>query len=156
MRKLAVVLIAVLPGVMACNEAPRPVTVIEDGCLTGSGAQFVLTDLERAEPHPLVKHQPIAGARARATTEAYMLSDVDEKLTHLVGKRVRVVGEADVADVAEIRHISPYMRVQKVASSDRTPAVNDLGVLRFEVRRLRVRSVSPTGDDCTTEFRSRA
>ena len=155
-RSIALFLIALMPGVVACNEAPRPVTIIDDGCLTASGAEFVLTDLERAAPHPSLTHEGVVGGRPRSTTEAYMLVGADEKLTNLVGKRVRVVGEADPAQVAEIHQMSPKVRGRAVGSSESTPSVSDYGVLRLEVHRLRVTSVNPTGDDCTAEFRRRA
>lgn len=155
-KTIALLLIALLPAVAACNEAPRPVTIIEDGCLTASGLQFVLTDLERAEPHPSLQHQRALGTRPRPTTEAYMLVGADEKLTTMVGKRVRVVGEADPAQVAEIHQISPKVTVRTVGSKDVHPMVSDYGVLRFEVHRLRVTSANPTGDDCSAEFRRRA
>ena len=143
-RLIALLVIALMPVVSACNEAPRPVTVIEDGCLTASGSQFVLTNLERGNAYP------------RPTTEAYMLEGADDELTRFVGKRVRVVGEADPAQVAEIHQMSPKVRIRPVGSNDSTAAVGDYGVLRLEVHRLRVTSVNPTGDDCSAEFRRRA
>ena len=155
--KIGLLFIALLPTIAACGETPRSVTIIEDGCLTASGSQFVLTDFERAEPHASLKHQRIIGTRPRSTTEAYFLVDADDKLTNLVGKRVRVVGETDpAAQVAEFHQMSPKIRVRPVGSNDLTPAVSDYGVLRFEVHRLRVTSVNPTGDDCSAEFRHRA
>ena len=154
--KIGLLLIALLPAVGACSETPRPVTIIEDGCLTASGSQFVLTDLERAEPHPSLNHQRLVGTRPRSTTEAYVLVGADEKLTNMVGKRVRVVGEANPAQVAEFHQVSPKVRIRTVGSSDLAPAVSDYGVLRFEVHRLRVTSANPTGDDCSAEFRHRA
>lgn len=154
--KIGLLFIALLPTVAACGETPPAVTIIEDGCLTASGSQFVLTDLERAEPHPSLSHQRTIGTRPRSTTEAYLLVDADDKLTKLVGKRVRVVGEADPAQVAEFHQMSPKVRIRTVGSNDLTAAVSDYGVLRFEVHRLRVTAVNPTGDDCSAEFRHRA
>jgi hypothetical protein len=155
MRKsVPLLLIAMLPaGLTACTKAPRPITIIEDGCLTASGSQYVLTDLERAEPHPSLSHQPTGGTRPRPTTEAYMLGGADEKLSNLVGKRIRVVGEADPAQVAEIHQMAPKVRSRMARSNDVAPAVSDYGVLRLEVHRLRVTSAYPTGDDCSAELR---
>jgi hypothetical protein len=155
-KRIVVSFIAVLPAIIACSEAPRPVAISEDGCLTASGSQFVLTDLERAEPHPSLRHERPVGTRPRPTTEAYVLVGADEKLTNMVGKRVRVVGEADPAQVAEIHQMSPTVRVRAVGSKDLHPTVREYGVLRFEVHRLRVTSLNPTGDDCSAEFRRRA
>jgi hypothetical protein len=155
-RSVGLFLVGLLPVVVACNHAPRSVAIIEDGCLTASGSQFVLTALERAERHPSLSHERIIGTRPRPTTEAYMLIGDDEKLTNLVGTRVRVVGEADPMQVAEIHHMSPKVRIRRPGSSAVTPAVTDHEVLRLEVHRLRVTSVNPTGDDCTAEFQRAA
>ncbi len=84
-----------------------------------------------------------------------MLIGADERLAPLVGRRVRVVGEADPAQVAEILQMSPKVPIGTSGSNDVKPAVGDYGVLRLEVHRLRVTSATPTGDDCTAEFRRR-
>ena len=154
--KIGLLFIALLPTVAACSETPRPVTIVEDGCLAASGSQFVLTDLERAEAHPSLGQQRTIGTRPRSTTEAYLLVEADDELTNMIGKRVRVVGEVDPAQVAEFHQMSPKVRIRAVGSNDLTPAVSDYGVLRVEVHRLRVTAVDPTGDDCSAEFRHRA
>ena len=161
MFRILVVLITVLLLVATgCTGKTLPaVTVIEDGCLTASGDRFVLTDLESGEPHPSLKHNWTA-TRPRPTTEAYVLEGDDDPLRNLVGRRVRVVGEAVPEQIVEIHQMSPRVRVRPantpVGAEGVTPAVGDYAVLRLEVHRLRVMSAYPTGDDCTTEFRHRA
>jgi hypothetical protein len=139
----------------ACSPQPLAITIYEDGCVTGSGTQFVLTDLVPGERDPRLTHERTTAAAARPTTEAYLLVGADEQLRDLAGRRARIVGEAYPAEVVEIRSLSPLVR----ASSGQTPTgttggnggTPKVGVeehVRFELHRLRVISATPTGDDC--------
>ena len=127
-------------AVAACRgaeEVPEP--IIQTGCLTGSEGQFVLTDLEPGN----TETQP------SATTETYQLvGNVDELRQH-VGKQVRVTGEAEQADVVEARESTPP--TPTATTGDGKPQVSTQSQTRVEVSRLRVSSVTPTGDDCAEQ-----
>jgi hypothetical protein len=144
-------LLAPLIAMTGCADSrPRPVTILTDGCVTASGDQYVLTDLEPGEAEPSLQRGRI-GSRPYPTTEAYVLIGADQQLRTLVGRRVRVAGEASPAQIAEIRMLSPLVRVgprRTVATSGMSPKVGVQEVLRMEVHRLRVISASPTGDSC--------
>jgi hypothetical protein len=155
-RSVAFLLAAAL-WTAGCGESqPPPVTIIDDGCITAAGDQFVLTDLEPAEAHPSLRHASPA-SRPRPTTEAYLLTGADDRLRTLVGRRVRIVGEADSTEVADIRTISPLVRVgpeeHAVGTAGASPTVGIEEKVRLEVHRLRVSSAEPTGDDCTAMTR---
>ncbi len=140
--------------VAACAETKTPlVTVLEDGCVTASGDQFILTDLEPGEAQEGLQHQP--GAAPRPTTEAYLLIGDNERLRTLVGRRARVVGEADPAQVAEIRELTPMVRASAetteaigTAGGNGEPRVSTAQEIRLEIHRLRVTSANLTGDSC--------
>jgi hypothetical protein len=124
--------------------------VTETGCVTGSGGDFVLTDLEAAgEP----------GLETRPTTDAYLLEGDDDELRDLVGQRVRVSGAADPAQVANVRVLRPMTRVRSDASQaplaphgsqapQSGPKVGVEQQLRLTVRDLDVRAVNSTGERC--------
>jgi hypothetical protein len=147
-------LAACLLGTAGCGQAAVPETLVtEVGCLSGSGDEFVLTDLDAIGP-----------GTPRPITEAFLLSGSDRELKAQVGRRVRVTGEADPAKVVNVRVLQPMVRVRRantVVVNDRTDAPSPgsgehlepkVGVgqqLRLEVRHLQVRSVEPTGDECT-------
>jgi hypothetical protein len=150
-RALSVLTAVALVATTGCADSrPRPVTILTSGCVTASGDQFVLTDLERVEAEPSLQHARV-GSRPYSTTEAYLLTGADAQLDKLVGRRARVAGEADPAQIAEIRTISPIIRVgtaRDAGGSRVSPAVADQEVLRMEIHRLRVISAAPTGDPC--------
>jgi hypothetical protein len=137
------------PQDVATNPADVPAPIIETGCLTGSEGRFVLTDLEPS------------GATEVASTETYQLVGRDDQLREHVGKRVRISGEAEPAQVAETREVTPSAppattgtgtagtrgRAEEPAG-DAEPQVTTQAQTRLEVRTLRVASVTPTGDDC--------
>jgi hypothetical protein len=145
-----------LLGAVGCGgSAAVPETLVtEVGCVTGSGNEFILTDLDEAGP-----------GRPRPMTEAFLLSGSDREVKAQVGRRVRATGEADPAKVVNVRVLQPMVRVRPKNASgpvDRASATNpefgktgepkvEVGQqLRLEVRRLQVRSVEPTGDECAS------
>jgi hypothetical protein len=92
----------------------RPMAITETGCLTAQGDRFVLTALESAAAAGTAKPEPGAAgsqkpgqgaaesrsADAQPTTESYQLIGNEDELRPLVGKQVRVSGEADPPKVA--------------------------------------------------------
>lgn len=138
---IAVALCAI--GVAGCgrsrDDVPEPVE--QTGCLTGSEGQFVLTDLEgTAEGQP------------SATTETFALIGDDAELGQYVGKQVRVTGEAQPPSVAEARQVTPPEPAATSGEGEPQPQVSTQERTRVEVSRLRVASVTPTGDDCSEQL----
>ena len=110
--------------------------VSETGCLTSSGDRFVLTALETG------------GNRA---TELYQLIGDSAELREHVGREVRVTGDAEPPQVAEIREVAPPAPTG-TAGTD-APQQGDAQVsattqTRLETRPMRVATITPTGADC--------
>lgn len=119
------------------------VAVSETGCLTASGDRFVLTNLERT-------------GDAAATTESYQLVGDAGELRKLVGRQVRVSGEADPPKVAEVREVSPAapagtsgQEPPPAGAQPDQPQVSTTQETRLEVTQLHVRSIEQTADACT-------
>jgi len=116
-----------------------------DGCLTSAGDQFVLTDVKAR-----------GGAAVAPTTNAYLLLiGNDHQLRQLAGQRVRVIGQSDPMQIADIHEFTPMVRANPsnapVGTSGRAasePRVGDDYHLRVEVHRMRVGAVIPTGQRC--------
>jgi hypothetical protein len=118
----------------------RPTTVSQTGCVTASGDQFVLTDLERS------------GAAQTATTESYQLVGRDpEELRKFVGKQVRVTGAADAPKAAEVREVTPPAPAATSGSGEpaATPKVATMQETRLEVTQLHIESIAEIGGTCT-------
>jgi hypothetical protein len=133
----------------------RPVEV--SGCLTARGDRYVLTDLERADEQG-------GGGGGQAATESYELVGNTENLKQHVGKQVRVVGEAEPQQVAEVRESSPAPATSGATgttgrqpqggqqpSGSGQPQVSTATETRMEVAKLRVQSVTPSGATCAAE-----
>jgi hypothetical protein len=115
-------------------------TIVETGCLTAAGDRFVLTALER-------------GGR-RAETEMYQLVGNDEDLRRHVGREVQVTGMAEPAQVAEVTEVSPSTPAGTSGTADGTqPQVTTEAATRLETRRMRVSTVTPTGEECAEAAR---
>jgi hypothetical protein len=158
----------------------RPAPVTQTGCLTARGDQFVLTDLDRGTTR----------APDQAATETYQLIGNTDELRQHVGKQVRVNGEAEPAQVAEVRETTPAApQPNATGTSGQTPAAQPQGSAqaqsgsapaqggagqaqsgsaqmqgggsnpqvtsqtetRLEVAKLRVQSITPTGESCAAE-----
>jgi hypothetical protein len=136
----------------ACERREvSPGTVAEEGCITASGSQFVLTDLESGSPLRRLddRTDPSAGPK----TEAYLLVGGEEKLGSLVGQHVRVTGEVEPTQSAALRELTPMMRIDSNRPAATTgerpsPQVRSEARLSVEVHQMRVRSIEPTGDTC--------
>ena len=79
-----------------------------------------------------------------------MTGSVDELKPH-VGDRVRLTGEAPPPGVVEYRLLQPMVRVrptEQASAENLDPKIGLSHQLRIEVRRLLVRSVDPTGEEC--------
>jgi hypothetical protein len=148
------------------SGVPRPITVT--GCLTASGDRFVLTDLERG-PEKESQSPPPTGqaARSETATESYQLVGNTEDLRQHVGKQVRVSGEAQPPQVAEMRETTPAAPTsgQATGTSGQQPSqrpqpgqpqVRSETETRMEVTQLRVQSVTPTGESCAAETKGEA
>ena len=126
------------------NAKDRPAPVDVQGCLTASGDRFVLTTLH---------------SESAPTTETYQLIAAGtDDLRKYVGQEVRVTGEADRARVADVRELTPAAPPQQgVGTSGNAappdangPKVTTESNTHFEVRRLRVSSVTAAGGACPT------
>jgi hypothetical protein len=133
----------VVASVTACRQTEvLPALIVETGCITAVGDEFVLTDLEgtarrSSEPGPV--------------TEAYVLTGTLDELKPQVGYRVRVTGEAPPPNVVEYRLFQPMVRArqtEEASAENLDPKVGLAHQLRIEVRRLLVRAVNPTGEEC--------
>jgi hypothetical protein len=112
----------------------------ETGCLTAAGDRFVLAALESGRT---------------TETELYQLVGREEELRQHVGKSVRVTGDAEPAQVAELRESSGAVPTTgEPPSAEGQPQqapeaqVQTQAQTRLETRRMRVVTVTPTGDDC--------
>jgi hypothetical protein len=141
------------------DDAPRLITAT--GCLTASGDQFVLTELEPGAAGPQVRQDqgganPAAGAQP--TTESYQLVGDEDRLKGLVGRQVRVTGAAEPPKVAEVRETTPPTQPGNATGTAGTPEpakpgepqVSATTETRLEVTQLRVETVSDTGQPCAT------
>jgi hypothetical protein len=137
-------------GVAACSQPVTPVEkmITEVGCVTASGGDFILTDLEPVEPN---------SPETQPTTDAYLLTGADTQLKPLAGRRVLVTGEADPAHVTEIRELQPMVRASHDQDEDgptgsqassQTPKIGVTQQIRLEVSRLKVMAVDPRDTAC--------
>lgn len=130
------------------SDRPEPVDV--RGCLTASGDQFVLTELQDASVAPT------------PTTDTFLLTNAAVQkvdLRQYVGQEVEVAGEADpprVADVREGEATTPAPTtgqtgqgaVRDDARDHPSAKVGTEEQARFDFRKLAVSSVTPTGNAC--------
>ena len=137
----------------ACERRQvSPGAVAEEGCITASGSQFVLTDLESGSP--LRRFDDRTDASAGPKTEAYLLVGAEDKLRGLVGQHVRITGEIEPTQSAELREVTPMMRVDSdhpaatTGDEEPEPEVSSEERLSLDVHQMRVRSVESTGDTC--------
>jgi hypothetical protein len=124
------------------RQSDEDVSVLQTGCLTAKGDQFVLTDLE--------------ADGGTAATETFQLIGNEDELRQHVGKQVRVGGKAEPAEVAEVRESTPppsdkQQPTGTAGSAD--PSVSTETRTRVEVRKLTVSLVEPTGATCAAEVR---
>ncbi len=150
-------------SVVACgagNQDPAEMKseVEVTGCLTGTGDEFVLTELDRAETGTTI---------AAPSTESYRLIGDASVFRQHVGRQVRVSGMADTPEVAIVREAAPAVAASPgvgtsgsestgtsagqapAAGAGPTPKVATEQQTRLEISSLRVRSVAPTGSSCT-------
>jgi hypothetical protein len=114
-------------------------TIVETGCLTASGERFVLAALE-------------SGGGTR--TELYQLSGSEDELRQHVGREVRVTGMAEPAQVATVRESSGAAPTGTAGAAQGSQAeVRTEAETRLETRRMRVGTVTPTGDECPSTAR---
>jgi len=120
---------------LATHPAPAgsiaPVEVI--GCLSASGSRFVLSHADKDN----------------SKTVAYQLVNADEQLTPLVGREVRVTGEAQPTQHAETRTVTPPQATPTSGSSESNAKVATVEETKVDMQKLTVASVSPTGDSCS-------
>lgn len=121
--------------------------ISETGCLTASGGRYVLTALE---------------AGGGASTELYQLVGNEDELRPHVGREVRVTGDAEPAQVAELRDSGTSAPAGTAGSTQGAaqPPGNQAQVrteasTRIETRQLRVATVQPTGDACPSDAAAR-
>jgi hypothetical protein len=111
---------------------------VETGCLTASGDRFLLTALE-----------PASVISATPSTELYQLIGAEEQLRAHVGREVVVTGDAEPAQVAEVRELGPPTAVGTSGSdAEVEPRVGAVTETRIETRHMQVHTVTPTGDEC--------
>jgi len=165
------------PEVTGRGEGGRSTTVTETGCLTAEGDRFVLTALQGGAAGGQAGNTGAAAgntgtpagdqtrpnqggaattANAQPTTESYQLIGEEEQLRPLVGRQVRVSGEADPPKVAEVRESTPPTAAtgatgttgQAEPAKPGEPQVATTTETRLEVTQLRVQSITATGEAC--------
>lgn len=139
------------------SDAPTLITA--KGCLTASGDQFVLTNLEMGAAGEEVREDQ-GGANPTAspqpTTESYQLIGDEAELRKLVGQQVQVSGPAEPPKVAEVRESTPPSQPGTATGTSGAPAPAKPGEpqvattteTRLEVTQLRVETVTATGEAC--------
>ena len=119
---------------LATHPAPAgsiaPVTV--DGCLSASGDRFMLASFDKGSSKTMV----------------YQLVNADDQLRNLVGKEVRVSGEAQATQSAESREVTPPAPTATSGKSTASPKVSTVEDTKLDVHKMTVASVTPTGDAC--------
>jgi hypothetical protein len=119
---------------LATHPAPpgsiAPVTV--DGCLTASGDKFMLASLDKDSSKAMV----------------YQLVNADDQLRNLVGKEVRVTGEAQSTQSAETRELTPPAPAATTGKPGPQPKVSTVEDTKLDVHKMTVASITPTGDAC--------
>jgi hypothetical protein len=140
---IAVTAVLCMAATTACGRN-REIGVLQTGCLTQSGDQFVLTDLERRE--------------GGAATETFQLIGNEKQLRELVGQQVRVSGQAEPADVAVMKESTPPPSEPAPAGTTggSDPKVSSETETRVEARRLTVSAIEATGSSCAAEIKSGA
>jgi hypothetical protein len=128
-----------LAAAIGCGRSDRETATTRIGCLTTSGQDFVLTDLERGT----------------SSTEAFRLEGKDDQLRPYIGKQVRITGDAEPANVAVMKESSPAGTQPEAAGTSgvEKPAVSTETETRVEVRKLTVASIEPTGQTCAAEVK---
>ena len=121
------------------NSDTRPQPVTATGCLTAANGRYVLTSLDNSAAVP--------------TTVTYQLSGgTEQDLQKNVNREVRVAGEADPPKVADVRQApTPAVGTSgdtRASNPEPEPRVKTQESVRFEVRQLKVLSVTATGDAC--------
>lgn len=125
-------------------DVAETTTLSETGCLTASGDRFVLAALE---------------TDGGAQTELYQLIGMEDELRQYVGREVNINGMAEPAEVATLREASPAAPAGTAGTEAQTDSGAQRGTrpeaevrteaeTRFETRRMRVTSVTPTGAEC--------
>jgi hypothetical protein len=129
-----------LIAAIGCGRSDGESAASRTGCLTTSGENFVLTDIERGDS---------------PSSEMFRLEGNENELRPHVGQRVRITGDAEPAKVAVMRESTPpdpEARPEGTAGGA-TPNVASETETRVEVRKLTVASVEPTGQSCAAEVK---
>jgi len=124
---------------LATQSAPAGTAsaVTVTGCLTASGDQFVLTRLDKDSN----------------STEIYQLTNANDQLRNLVGKEVRVTGEAHTPQAAEVREITPPAPAATSGESAAHPQVSTVETTKVQTTTLTVATAAPIGDSCASGSR---
>lgn len=119
---------------LATHPAPAGTisTVEVVGCLSASGDRFVLSHVDKDA----------------AKTVAYQLINADDQLRPLVGREVRVTGEAQPVQKAETRAITPPQPTSTSGKSAPDAKVTTVEETKVDSQKLAVASATPTGDPC--------
>ncbi|HTI41402.1 MAG TPA: hypothetical protein VL693_06220 [Vicinamibacterales bacterium] len=109
--------------------------VTVDGCLSASGDKFMLASLDKDSSKTIV----------------YQLMNADDQLRNLVGKEVRVAGQAEATQSTETREVTPPAPTATSGKpTEAEPKVSTVTDTKLDVHKMTVASVTPTGDTCTT------
>jgi hypothetical protein len=125
------------PTVLGDDNLARPRSISAEGCLTGEGERFVLTELTHA-------------AGAAPETESYRLIGMESELRPLLGQRVAVTGTAEPERVVQVRESSPPADAAAGTggTSGAEPRVSTVQSTRLEIHDMRVTTVDGTGSSC--------
>lgn len=112
--------------------------VTVDGCLTASGDKFMLASLDKES----------------SKTTVYQLMNADDQLRNMVGKEVRVSGQAEPTQSTETREVTPPAPTATTGKpAEAEPKVSTVTDTKLDVHKLTVASVTPTGDSCAATAR---
>lgn len=119
---------------LATHPVPRGAAgaVQVDGCLSASGDKFMLASLDKDS----------------SKTTVYQLMNADDQLRNLVGRQVRVTGEAQQTQSAEVREVTPPAPTATTGQSNAAPKVSTVEDTKLDVHKMTVASITPTGDSC--------
>jgi len=111
-----------------------PTPVVVTGCLMGAGTEFIIATPDRSQ---------------EGSNIVYELTNAGDQLIVLVGQKVRVTGEAEPIQVAEVRELTPATPATAATSGKAQAKVAAVEDTKLHLQRMTVTSVAGTGDRCT-------
>jgi hypothetical protein len=111
-----------------------PTPVVVTGCLMGAGTEFIIATPDKSK---------------EGSNIVYELTNAGDQLIVLVGQKVRVTGEAEPVQIAEVRELTPVAPATAATSGKAPAKVATVEDTKLHLQRMTVTSVAGTGDSCT-------